>query len=158
MQVCKVDRDKKCPTFIQIQTWSLFWSLFIKDIWKHTNVCTKGVFFLSLFSCNFNDQLSPNFHRFASCICMLGCTKWEYWSLTIKLPKVSSTFEKHYMVLFTGDTAVTLRSRLKCLIFDSSEIPNGFDNDRNNDHRIIPKPKTSDPPNLKFKFQVSCDG
>ena len=43
----------------------------------------QGCFFLSLFSCNFDYQLSPNFHRFVIFILLLGHTKWKYWSLTI---------------------------------------------------------------------------
>ncbi|XP_071805721.1 NAD kinase-like isoform X2 [Asterias amurensis] len=78
-------------------------------------------------------------------------------SLGFLTPFEFDDFKESVNSLLKGDTAVTLRSRLKCLIFDSSEIPNGFDNDRNNDHQIIPKPKASDPPNLKFKFQVLND-
>ena len=33
------------------------------SIWKHTT-CVSRVFFLSLLSCNFDDALSSNFHRF----------------------------------------------------------------------------------------------
>ena len=50
---------------------------------KHTHLCNKDIFFLSLFSCNFDDQLSQNFHRPYYFRHMLGYTKWEYWSLTI---------------------------------------------------------------------------
>ena len=39
----------------QTQAWSLLFVI----IWKRTN-CASGYFFLSLFSCNFNDQLTPN--------------------------------------------------------------------------------------------------
>ena len=50
------------------------------------------VFFLSLFSCNFDDQLSQNFHRFVSlCIC------WDTLSEDSglwQLPKVSSVFKR----------------------------------------------------------------
>ena len=35
----------------------------------------QGCFFLSLFSCNFDYQLSPNFHRFVIFILLLGHTK-----------------------------------------------------------------------------------
>ena len=39
-------------------------------IWKHTNLSNKGVFFSSLFSSNFDDQLTQNFHRFVNlCKC-----------------------------------------------------------------------------------------
>ena len=44
-----------------------------------------GVLFLSLFSCNFDDQLSPNSHRFVILLLCIGKgpTPIEYWSLTI---------------------------------------------------------------------------
>ena len=43
----------------RLQAWSL-----LLDIWKHTNLFNKGVFF-------FDDQLSQNFHR-----CVILCTYW----------------------------------------------------------------------------------
>ena len=36
----------------------------IWGIWQHTILCNKGGFLYSLCSCNFDDQFSPNFHRF----------------------------------------------------------------------------------------------
>ena len=65
---------------------------------KAHKVVQRGCFFLELFSCNFDDQLSPNVHRFVIlglCI-MMGYTKWEYclW----QWPKVSSAFK---LLLFT---------------------------------------------------------
>ena len=37
---------------------------------KAHNLCAKGIFFLPLLFCNFDDQLSSNFHRFVIlCIC-----------------------------------------------------------------------------------------
>ena len=73
----------------RLQAWS-----FLVIIWMHTN-CATRVFFLLLFSCNFDiDQLSLNFHRF---VIMLGYTKWEYWSLTItkvvQYPDQGQTFQ-----------------------------------------------------------------
>ena len=54
--------------------------------WKHTTSCDKGVF-----SSNFDDQLSSNFHRFVSlCICWdTPSEKTDLW----QLPKVSSVFK-----------------------------------------------------------------
>ena len=40
------------------------------------NLCNNGVFFLSLFSCNFDEKLSPNVHRFVV-LCIMGYTKKE---------------------------------------------------------------------------------
>ncbi|XP_022090039.1 NAD kinase-like isoform X2 [Acanthaster planci] len=78
-------------------------------------------------------------------------------SLGFLTPFEFEDFKESVNTLLQGDAAVTLRSRLKCLIFDSNDIPNGFDNDRNGDpHQIIPA-KKQDPPNLKFKFQVLND-
>ena len=48
-----------------------------------TKLCASRVFFLSLLSRNFDDQLSSNFHRFLYFIHMLRYTKQEDWSLTI---------------------------------------------------------------------------
>ncbi|XP_038076804.1 NAD kinase-like isoform X2 [Patiria miniata] len=80
-------------------------------------------------------------------------------SLGFLTPFEFEDFKESVNMLLKGDAAVTLRSRLKCLIFDSSDIPNGFDNDRNDDpNQIIPPtPKKVDPPSLKFKFQVLND-
>ena len=40
------------------------WSLFLQGIWKHTNLCNKGVFIFSRpVSCTFDNQLSPNFKK-----------------------------------------------------------------------------------------------
>ena len=60
------------------QAWSLL--LYASE---STQMCATRVFFLSLFSCNFDDQLSPNLHIII-CYFMhtFGYTKWEYWSLT----------------------------------------------------------------------------
>ena len=51
----------------------------------------KGCFFLSLFFCNFDEQLSKNFHRFVTlCICWGSPNeKTGLW----KLPKVSRVFK-----------------------------------------------------------------
>ena len=55
-----------------------FLTKIIKDFWPEAfnsyleahYFVQQGCFFLSLFSCNFNDQLSPNFHRLVIlCIC-----------------------------------------------------------------------------------------
>ena len=62
---------------------------------ESTQVCGTGVFFLSLFSPNFNDQLSSNFHRFVY-LCMLRYTKWEDWSLTIFYQKCPSSATKGF--------------------------------------------------------------
>ena len=43
--------------------WSLSWGLKFKHL-KACNLCDKGVFFLPLFSSNFDDQLGSYFHRF----------------------------------------------------------------------------------------------
>ena len=53
------------------------------SIWKHTTCATKA-FFLPLFSRNFNDQLSSNFHRFVIlCICWdTPSGSFGDWSLT----------------------------------------------------------------------------
>ena len=45
----------------------------LKPFIMHHKVMQQGCFFLSLFSCKFDDQLNPNFHRFVSiCICWVG--------------------------------------------------------------------------------------
>ena len=44
---------------------------------ESTKSCATGVFLISLFSCNFNDQLSYNFHSF-----VILHTKLDYLSLT----------------------------------------------------------------------------
>ena len=71
-------------------TWSL-----LLCIWKYTNLYKKGTFFLSLFSCNFDDQL--NFQRFVSLCIILCCDKpsglWHWLN-------VSSAFTKGHFVVF----------------------------------------------------------
>ena len=52
-------------------------------IWKHTKLCNKDYCF-SVFSCKFDDQFSPNFHRFCHFMYTLGYTKcecclWQYY-------------------------------------------------------------------------------
>ena len=64
------------------------------SIWKRATLCDHGatrVFFLSLISCNFDDRLSSNFHRFVIlCICWDTPTlKTSLWQLAI----VSSVFK-----------------------------------------------------------------
>ncbi len=49
----------------RLQAWSL------SRASESTQFYASRVFFLSLFSCNFNDQLSPNFHRF-----VILCIHW----------------------------------------------------------------------------------
>ena len=45
---------------------------------ESTQCCAKRVFFfLSLFSCNFDDQLSPNFPQLCYLVHMLGYIKWD---------------------------------------------------------------------------------
>ena len=56
-------------------------SAFLRHL-KALKICATRVFFPSLFSCNFDDQLSPNFHRYII-LCMLVYTKWEYCFLTV---------------------------------------------------------------------------
>ena len=68
-------------------TWiweRLQWSLF-SGIWKHTCLCNKGVF-LSIFSCDFDDQSSQNVHRL-----VMLCIWWDtgLW----QLPNMSSAFK-----------------------------------------------------------------
>ena len=53
------------------------WSL-VKES-ESTLVCATGVFFLSLFSCDFDD----NWVKICNFMHMTGYIKWEYWSLTI---------------------------------------------------------------------------
>ena len=82
----------------RLQTLSLL--LFI---WKHTNLCNKGVF-LSLFFCKFDGQLSQHFYRpfVISCI-MLWYIKWEDRSEKTdlsQLPKVSSAAKRTFSNLF----------------------------------------------------------
>ena len=45
---------------------------------KSTNIIAKSVFFLlALFSCNIDDQLSQNFHRFVIVCIIIGYTPSE---------------------------------------------------------------------------------
>ena len=40
---------------------------------RHTILCNEGVIFCSVFSCDFDDRLNPNFHRF-DILCLLWDT------------------------------------------------------------------------------------
>ena len=72
----------------------------IQGIWKHTT-CVTRVFFLPLFSRNFDDRLSSNFHRFVIlCICWDTPTvKTGLWQLPI-VSSVSQT--KHRLFCLPG--------------------------------------------------------
>lgn len=61
-----------------------------------------------------------------------------------------SQFREAISVLLEGNTPVTLRSRLKCLIFEDENIPS--DLDRENFMAIKPI-RVPDPPNLRFKWE-----
>ena len=50
---------------------------YLLGIRKHTKCVQQSCFFLALFSCNFDDQLSPNFHRFL----MLCILLWDVRTL-----------------------------------------------------------------------------
>ncbi|NP_001154910.1 NAD kinase [Strongylocentrotus purpuratus] len=76
-------------------------------------------------------------------------------SLGFLTPFEFEDFKGSVNVFLEGNAAVTLRSRLKCLIFENSEIPNGLEVD--NSDALKPPSKKPDPPNLKFKFQVMND-
>nr|XP_054768757.1 NAD kinase-like [Lytechinus pictus] len=77
-------------------------------------------------------------------------------SLGFLTPFEFEDFKESVNVFLEGNAAVTLRSRLKCLIFENSEIPNGLE-DSNNSDSLRPASKKPDPPNLKFKFQAMND-
>ena len=58
-------------------------------IWKHSIIPNKGVISWSIFSCNFDDKVSPNVHRFLI-LCIYN--KWGYNGLR-QLPKVDPAFK-----------------------------------------------------------------
>ena len=72
---------------------------------ESTQFYATRVFFLSLFSCNYDDQLSPNFHR--ACLlfykCMLGYTWW--WGF--RVPFHGSAYRQILCLLY--------RSRITCV-------------------------------------------
>ncbi|XP_071506357.1 NAD kinase-like isoform X2 [Diadema antillarum] len=76
-------------------------------------------------------------------------------SLGFLTPFEFEDFKESVNVFLEGNAAVTLRSRLKCLIFENSEIPAGLEEEDSN--ALKPASKKPDPPNLKFKFQVLND-
>ena len=83
--------------FPHFETSDLEFEVSKSSIWKHTTSwCDKGVFFLSIIFCNFDDRLSSNFHRF-----VILCECWD--TPTVKtslwqLPIVSSVFNWRYMI------------------------------------------------------------
>ncbi len=68
-----------------LQAWSL------SQASESTQFYATSVCFLSLFSCNFDDQLSPNFHRFVI-LCICWNTPSEDTGLW-QLPKVYPAFK-----------------------------------------------------------------
>ena len=67
------------------------------SIWKHPYSCNKGVF-LSLLSCNFDDWLSPNFHRCVILCILCWDTASEKTGLW-QLPILSSVFKKMLIIV-----------------------------------------------------------
>ena len=69
---------------------------------KAHTICATNVFFLSLFSCNFDDQLSKQNHIFVVLYIMLGYNRWEKWSLTtIKGVQCLCTTQRGFAVSLT---------------------------------------------------------
>ena len=108
---------------------------FFLGITKHTKLCNKGVFFSSLLSCNFDDQLSQKFPRFLI-LCKCLDTLSENTGLW-QLPKVSSalynTFHPLVIVRYINPVVILYCYLLKLVgvYFLLQHLVNQFQTDCN---------------------------
>ena len=105
-----------------IETSDLELEVSKSSVRKHTTLCDKDVFFLSLLSRNFDDWLSSNFHRFVIlCICWdTPSEKTGLWQLPIVSCKELVKFNHVVAIKLTKKAALNCSTDL--ILFSSFNL------------------------------------